>query len=351
MIRSVWLALLIGVATIGPVCAGVGGLEVGSSQERLVANLSELQQISRNGVDYVVIDDMLLPQATVRGAEGLPLQRWPGGVVPIAFNANVSVGNQALFFQACQWWAVANIACIARTNEQNFIEVIDGRVNQSFVGMVGGSQPLVLFNWGIAGIIAHEIGHALGLVHEHQRMDRSTFVKVNLGNVQQGTENNFVILSTETRSAYDFASIMHYHPTAFSRNGNPTIQAVDPGNDALMGNRARLSERDIVTAMRMYGENMANPSSRIVQSAINSRLVLAQAVAWDHGYRLRVTSGPTEERWVVLNICESFWYFPRVTWQSVAPAARVRFDAIVEANTVEDGVAYFRPPPKGMQCP
>ena len=352
MLRISLLTLSFALITAGLALGGTGGSEDSGSKGRLIPDLSGMQQIRQNGVDYIVMDDMLLPEATIKGAESLPLKRWPGGVLPIVFNANVNTNNQFLFFQACQWWSVvANVTCIAQTTQPNSIEVIADNVNQSNIGMVGGRQPLRVFDWTTSGIIAHEIGHALGLVHEHQRLDRDYAVKINFQNIQPGKENNFVVLSSETRSNYDFESIMHYPTTAFSRNGQPTIQAIDPGNDNLMGNLTRLSDRDIVTVMRMYGENMGTAPSRVVLNAINNRLVLAYSDAWDHGYRVRVAAGPTVERFVIITICETEWYFPRVTSQSISPGSRVRFDAVVDLKTIEDSVFYFRPPPPGKQCP
>jgi hypothetical protein len=73
--------------------------------------------------------------------------------------------------------------------------------------------------------------------------------------VYSGYEGNFAIRSTaSTVGPYDFASIMHYDPYAFSYNGQPTIVA-KPGYEAyqsLMGNRSYLTENDKNGMRRLY---------------------------------------------------------------------------------------------------
>lgn len=64
------------------------------------------------------------------------------------------------------------------------------------------------------GLYLHEIGHAVGLVHEHQRPIRDQFIRINYGNVHPSLRqwfqkypqyriNNFNI-------SYEFSSVMHY---------------------------------------------------------------------------------------------------------------------------------------------
>lgn len=45
---------------------------------------------------------------------------------------------------------------------------------------------------------------------------------------------------------------MHYPATAFSINGLPTIVAIQPIGDLVMGQRTELSQKDIDRARQMY---------------------------------------------------------------------------------------------------
>lgn len=71
----------------------------------------------------------------------------------------------------------------------------------------------------------HEIGHALGLWHEQSRADRDSYIKILWENIAEDHKYNFNqhLHDGKDFGVYDYASIMHYGPLAFSKNGEKTI--------------------------------------------------------------------------------------------------------------------------------
>ena len=207
--------------------------------------------IDANTGDFVWADDIMIPDDASKSAHVTRL--WPEGIVPYVFHSAIQPWQRDMIFAAMDEWAsAAYLRFVPRDGHDNYIYFqIDtnpapGLCGRSFIGMVGGLQKIFISCWNHP-LILHEIGHALGLIHEHQRSDRDTYVQVLWNNIIPGSEgnfgiNNFALLSTP----YDFESIMHYHRQAFSKNGSYTLITTPPYQDYLfvMGTAQNLSELD-----------------------------------------------------------------------------------------------------------
>jgi hypothetical protein len=109
--------------------------------------------------------------------------------------------------------------------------------------------------------LLHELGHAFGLIHEHQRADRDDFLELHAENIQNGFlgmqhKVNFSRERMAKQTPYDFLSIMHYPRNAFSKNGKDTLTPL-PGYErfgGIMGTVDRYSKSDAQVLATVYGK-------------------------------------------------------------------------------------------------
>ena len=174
----------------------------------------------------IALGDMIVPVSTVRlwrdqlagtaapsNASQTGINKWTSGIVYYAFNANVSAVHRTATLDAmAEWAAFANLTFTPRVAETNYVMIneqagLNG--GNSAVGMIGGAQALNIgpTSWN-RPTLCHELGHTLGLIHEHQRSDRDTYVTIAPAVAGDG---NFILIPTSTNNgAYDFLSVMHY---------------------------------------------------------------------------------------------------------------------------------------------
>ncbi|KAK1968928.1 zincin [Colletotrichum sublineola] len=70
-----------------------------------------------------------------------------------------------------------------------------------------------------AGTPAHELGHVIGLTHEHQRPDRDRYIRVLTNRVEEDNLGQFTIQATaDTSVPFDYNSIMLYDTKAFAKH-------------------------------------------------------------------------------------------------------------------------------------
>ncbi|KAF4108583.1 zinc metalloproteinase nas-13-like [Onychostoma macrolepis] len=138
-----------------------------------------------------------------------------------------------------------------RADETDYLHFEYGKGCASYVGCIGGEQPLLVGPKCKPGNICHEILHSLGFQHEHSRNDRGDHVTILNENIASGKEDNFLKRRGKTLGLkYDLDSIMHYGTNYFSRNGKPTIEPKKSG--VTIGQRSYLSDLDVQRIRKLY---------------------------------------------------------------------------------------------------
>jgi hypothetical protein len=265
---------------------------------------------------FTRIGDMVVPTSLLQtrgGYDASSFRRWNDGVIPYAFAGDVSQTNRNYAIQAMnEWQAVSGLRFIPRTNQTDYIYLMNDSGNWSYVGRIGGRQEIGIFNWSARFVVAHELAHAAGFIHEQSRPDRDQYVEIRWDRIPDNLENNFTIWEgSATSGAYDFESIMHYFPTAFSTNGQPTIVAKAPyqafNTNGLMGQQRYLSAGDIAAMSARYpvgdshlaalplaiGTNSANTNNRTRSTATEPGATCAPNIGRTVWYTFRPSANRT----------------------------------------------------------
>ncbi|CAI5453172.1 unnamed protein product [Caenorhabditis angaria] len=131
----------------------------------------------------------------------------------------------------------------------------------SYIGKMDPANPIYLsFQCGDnRGVAIHETMHALGVNHQHLRIDRDKFIKIDWSNINPQHYDAFAIsdakLYTSYGTNYAYDSIMHYDAYLAAINpSKPTmIPLKNPSqNTKKLGQRKTLSWPDIKLLKKMY---------------------------------------------------------------------------------------------------
>lgn len=245
-------------------------LRMSDGSERHPVNDSAMYNANRFEGDIV---DLRINSAARRGYLGesrfayvLGVQRnavrqtylkWADGRIPYTISSQYSSYSRSKIAEAIEEYKKKT--CIEfspkSAADQDYIHIVPDDGCYSLVGRIGGKQPVSLGDGCIQkGIIIHELMHAVGFFHEQSRADRDDHIIINWNNVESGLQDQFdkyslnMIDHLETK--YDYGSVMHYAPTAFSKNGKPTIEPREKG--AVIGQRVGFSETDLYKINKLY---------------------------------------------------------------------------------------------------
>ncbi len=206
---------------------------------------------------------------------------WPNGIVPYRVSPNLSDDAAQKVRTAIDSWnntgAISLIERTATTESAypNYIDFIDTDQCASWVGFQNaGPQSIYTGDQCSTGSMIHEIGHALGLLHEHTRPDRDSFVQVNWNSISADKAHNFDILDEAiTLGEYDYDSIMHYGSHFFSSDGSATITPLDSSVQKI-GQREYLSDGDRASIIALYQSEYALVTASSASAVVGETIQL-----------------------------------------------------------------------------
>ncbi|XP_075137794.1 embryonic protein UVS.2-like [Leptodactylus fuscus] len=239
---------------------------------------SKIIKANRGNNSLIHDDDMLISPG--RSATTCTDCLWPksenGTVnVPYVFSSNYSSWHLDLFNTSMQEFETLTcVRFVPRTTENDYLNIVSSHGCVSYVGRVGGGQRVGVDIGGCMyrGIIQHELNHALGFYHEHMRSDRDNYITIMYQYIPKGSVSNFAKLNTNNLGLeYDYGSVMHYDPWAFSNtSGQPTIVTI-PIPNIPIGQRVGLSVLDASKINKLYQcdvcSNLLNEDNGTLTSA------------------------------------------------------------------------------------
>lgn len=179
---------------------------------------------------------------------------WPGGIVPYVLDPDLENPHVPIAIQ--HWNENTVIRLVERTDQPNWVRFRPGSNCSAQVGMVGGEQNVSLNKYCSPAGVVHEIGHAVGLWHEHERSDRDSHVWARshpLGIVDgffyYGKDGPYAVAS----GPYDYGSVMHYEWIGPVETIPPGIEFTRGGPKLWKGSGTGLSAGDIDGVNRLYG--------------------------------------------------------------------------------------------------
>ncbi|KAK0428970.1 hypothetical protein QR680_011113 [Steinernema hermaphroditum] len=165
--------------------------------------------------------------------------------IPYAYEPSLSDDSKHYAKWAMDFWQ--NNTCLtfhevdsSTASKQRVLYFINGGGCYSGIGRGSGVGLQEVSACDAYYTSTHEVGHALGFMHEQSRWDRDDYINVDLDNVKKNKKHNYNKRDKDENNnfgkQYDFRGIMHYTDGAFALDDTKTVMfARNPGYQMSIG--------------------------------------------------------------------------------------------------------------------
>jgi hypothetical protein len=191
--------------------------------------------------------------------------RWPNAKIPYML-VGFSEGEQATIIASMYLWEEStgvnfkNVMFEKREEDTQVLYIIKGDDNSEISGISTCGYEEDKIHMSIIAnvtqqVVVHEMGHVLGLTHEHQRPDRDGHIFINWGNIISDASIKAQFMTDAPKFydykkyKYDFYSCMHYG----NKSGSKSEEANTIDSPVPVGIYDVPSRRDIKKVRAIQG--------------------------------------------------------------------------------------------------